>query len=67
MTNSHGIQPISSGHMDTRSAQGTTVQHTPQESHYMTPQQNAETPKEAPLEMINGCLKDDGEHQQGTT
>ena len=66
MTKLHGIQPVIAGNMDTRYAQVTTVQHAQQEIQDMTPQKNAETPKEAPLGMIGGCLKFDRAHQKGT-
>ena len=64
MTNLHDIQPGTAGHTDTRSAQVTTVQHEPQEIHNMTPQQNAETPKELSLGISGGCLKVDWENHQ---
>ena len=67
MTNLHGILSGTDGHTDTRSAHGTTVQHARQEIQDMTPQQDAEASKEAPLGMSYGYLKFDGVHQQGTT
>ena len=66
MKNLHGIQPGTAVHTDKISAQGTTVQHAPQEIRDTTPQQNANTPKEVSLGMSGGSLKVDGAHHQGT-
>ena len=48
--------------MDTGSALGTTVQNKPNKIKNMTPQQNIEIPKVAPLGISYGCLKVDAAH-----